>query len=483
MEVHEPIGGQLELLSRRELDMIHSGTIRVLSRVGIKVWEETALGHFADAGADVDRKQHAVRISEELLKETVGRAPREFTFYGRARGYRLRMGARRVHFSIAGQPVNVHDLDGKVRRATVRDAEDIARLGDACRNIHHISVGTVPGDVPDAVHPHHVMFANWRNSIKTTDGYNYGRAAASETIEMASILRGGTEELRRMPTLLGYVNPVSPLQLSKELIEGALVYAEYGQPVLYAPEALSGGTAPATIAGLLVQQNAEVLAGIMVSQLAHPGTPVLYGTVSAAMDMRTGAAALGGPEVGLINIASAQLARYYGLPCRGTGGNTDSKVVDAQAGAETAQSVLMAGLAGMNFIYDAAGSLDGSLVLSKEKIVLDDEICGMVARILGGVKVTDETLALDEICAVGPSASHLGRAFTAKHFRTEHFIPGLMERGSREAWEKHGMKDIAQQARGKAERVLREHEPEPMDRSVESELREYLTRLTKRHAR
>lgn len=482
MEVHEPIGGQLELLSRGELDMIHAGTITVLSKVGVKVWEQTALELFADAGADVDRKQHTVRISEDLLKETVGRAPHEFYFYGRAEGYRLRMGARRVHFSIAGQPVNVHDLDGKVRRATVRDAEEIARLGDACRNIHHISVGTVPGDVPDAVHPHHVMFANWNNSIKTTDGYNYGRAAASETIEMASILRGGKEELRKIPTLLGYVNPVSPLQLSMELIEGALVYAEYGQPVLYAPEALSGGTAPATIAGLLVQQNAEVLAGIMVSQLAHPGTPVLYGTVSAAMDMRTGAAALGGPEVGLINIASAQLAKYYGLPCRGTGGNTDSKVVDAQAGAETAQSILMAGLAGMNFIYDAAGSLDGSLILSKEKVVLDDEICGMVSRILEGIKVTDETLALDEICAVGASASHLGRAFTSHHFRKEHFIPSVMERRSREAWERDGMKDLAGQAREKANRILKNHVPEPMDEDVVSELRKYLAAVTKRHA-
>lgn len=483
MIVHEPTGGQLELLSRDDLDRIHAGTIMVLSKTGVKVWSERALMLLADAGADVDLESRTARISEVLLKEAIRKAPREFQLVGREPEYRLLMGARKVHFSIAGQPVNIHDLDGRIRRAVVRDAEEIARLGDACANIHHISVGTVPGDVPDAVHPHHVLLANWKNSIKTSDGYNFGAEAAKETLEMACMLRGGEEELRKTPTLLGFVNPVSPLQLSKELIEGAMMYAEYNQPVLYAPEALAGATAPATLAGLLVQQNAEVLAGITVSQLKSPGTPVMYGTVSAALDMRTGAAALGGPEVGLLNVATAQLARYYGIPCRGTGGNTDSKIVDAQAGAETAQGVLMAALAGMNFIYDAAGSLDGSLVLSKEKIVLDNEICGMVSRILEGVKVTDESLALNEICSVGPVASHLSRPFTLAHFRKEHFIPSLMERRSREAWEKDGMKDLPRRAREEAKRLLKGHVPEPMDRGILDDLTEFVAALTKKHAR
>jgi len=269
--------------------------------------------------------------------------------------------------------------------------------------------------------------------------------------------------------------------LSKELIEGALVYAKYNQPVLYAPEALAGGTAPVTLAGLLVQQNAEVLAGIMVSQLANPGTPVLYGTVSAAMDMKTGAAALGGPEVGLINVASAQLARYYDLPCRGTGGNTDSKTVDAQAGIETTQSLLMASLAGMNFIYDAAGSLDGSLVLSKEKVVIDNELCGMVTRTLDGIRIDEETLAVDEILKAGPAATFLSRPFTMKHLRSEHFIPSLLERRSREAWEKDGVKEMRMRARDEAKRILKEHTSEPADSGVIADLQKYIAEITKTH--
>jgi len=253
--------------------------------------------------------------------------------------------------------------------------------------------------------------------------------------------------------------------------------------MIYAPEALSGGTAPATLAGLLVQQNAEVLSGIMISELANPGTPVFYGTVSAALDMRTGATALGGPEVGLLNIAAGQLGRFYGLPRRGTGGNSDSKTVDAQAGLETAPNMLMAALGGMNFIYDACGSLEGSLTVSYEKLVIDNEIAGMVSRVLGGIEVTDETLAVDEICRVGPNASFLGTSFTMRHFRKEHFLTTLLDRKSLDSWVKAGAKDIAVVAREKAKRILDEHQPVPMDEDVLTEVQEYVRKESKTYGR
>jgi trimethylamine--corrinoid protein Co-methyltransferase len=312
----------------------------------------------------------------------------------------------------------------------------------------------------------HALWANLKNARKTTDGYNHGAKWAEETLRLGAIVRGGMNELMKKPMLLGFTNPVSPMQLSKELIEGAIIYAKHNQPVLYAPEALSGGTAPSTLAGLLVQQNAEVLSGIMVSQLAKAGAPVLYGTVSAAMDMRTGAPALGGPEVGLINLATAQLARYYKLPCRGTGGNTDSKLVDVQAGIESSLSLLLAAYAGMNFIYDSAGSLDGSIATSYAKIVVDAEVCGMVTRILRGIEVTDETLAVDEIVRVGPAANYLGTPFTMKMFRKEHYMPMLLDRRSRDAWEADGGRGMEIAAREKAKQILKDHHPEPLPRDV-----------------
>jgi len=472
-------GGQLELLSRDGLDRIHGATVEILQRMGMKIWEPTALRLFRDAGAEVDEKTMMARISEDLLKETVRKAPREFKLYGRDPSYVLDMSGNRVHFGPSGLAVKVHDLDGRIRPGKMKDVGDLARLVDALDNIHMNVMNVTPSDVPDHVYHLHVMMEDWKNSIKTTDGYNWTARKAQETVDMAAILRGGTEELMKKPCLLGFTNPVSPMQQSKELIEGALVYARYKQPMIYAPEALAGGTAPATLAGLLAQQNAEVLSGIMISELANPGAPVFYGTVSAALDMRTGATALGGPEVGLLNIATGQLGRYYGLPRRGTGGNSDSKTLDAQAGLETATNMLMAGLAGMNFVYDACGSLEGSITTSYEKLVIDNEIAGMVTRVLGGIEITDETLAVDEICRVGPNASFLGTSHTARHFRKEHFLPSLLDRRSMEAWMKAGSKDITVVAREKAQKILREHEPMPMDKGTTAELEEYVKKATK----
>jgi trimethylamine--corrinoid protein Co-methyltransferase len=483
MKINEPVGGQLELLSRNEIEKIHGATVEVLGRLGVKVWEPRAFDLFKDAGAETDKKTMMVRIPEGLLLETVRKAPSEFYMYGRDPKYRLRMGARRVHFSLAGQTVKVHDLNGLVRDTLLKDTEDVAKLGDHCEFIHHVSLGTTPKDVPDEVHGPHHIWANWRNSVKTTDGYNYGAKLSERSLEMLSILRGGKEEMEKMPTLMGFTNPVSPMQLSTELLQGAMIYSMHNQPMIYAPEALAGGTAPVTLAGLLVQQNAEVLSGIMVSQMVRPGSPVLYGTVSAAMDMKTGSPALGGPEVGLINIATAQLARHYNLPCRGTGGNTDSKACDMQAGYESSTTLLMASLAGMNFIYDAAGSLEGSLTMSLEKIVMDNELCGMISKTLSGIDTSDESLAVDEIVKAGQNARHLGTPLTAKRFRSELFIPTMLDRRSRDSWAKDGKKDMQARAREEAKRILKEHQTEPVDRAVAADLERFLKRIDREAGR
>ncbi len=479
--MHEPIGGQLEIFTKKDVQRIHGAAMEVLKRLGVKVWSENGRKLFAEAGAEVDDKTMTVKMDESLVMDIVHKAPASFNYYGRDPHYRLLMGKKRVHFSLCGQGVKVHDLDGKVRLATQRDLENMALIGDYCEYIHHVSMMTTPMDVPPETMHIQALWGMLKNSTKTVDGYTHGARSAEETIRLGAIIRGGDEELIKKPLLLGFTNPVSPMQLSKELVDGSIVYAKYKQPVLYAPEALSGGTAPATLAGLMVQQTAEVLSGIMVSQLANPGAPVFFGTVSAAMDMKTGAPALGGPEVGLLNIATAQLARHYKLPCRGTGGNSDSKLVDAQAGIETALGILQASYAGVNFMYDAAGSIDGSITTSYEKIVIDNEICGMVSRILRGIEVTDETLAVDEIVRMGPAANYLGTTHTLRHFRKEHYIPGLLDRKSRDLWEAGGAKEIVEIAREKARWILKNHVPEPLDSSILAEGDEFVKNVVKAH--
>ena len=478
----ELVGGKLKILTRDEIEKIHGATVEVLEKAGIKVWGSRARDLFKEAGAAVDNRTMIVRIREELLLETIRKAPAEFDIYGRDTEHVMHFGRNQVHFGVAGLGVRVQDLDGRIRPSTLKDVADLARLADGCENIQIVLMMVTPTDVPDNVSHLYVILEDWKNCSKTTDGLNYSARTAMETLEMASILRRGRDELVKRPCLLGFTNPVSPLQLSSELTDGAIEYAKFRQPMIYAPEALAGGTAPATIAGLLVQQNAEILAGIMVSELAQPGAPVLYGTVSAAMDMRTGAAALGGPEVGLINIASAQLGRHYNIPLRGTGGNTDSKAVDAQAGAETALNMLMAAMSGMNFIYDACGSMDGSITISYEKLVIDNEIAGMVSRVLEGIHVDEQSLAVDEIMRAGHRANYLSSSFTQRNFRKEHFIPVLMNRKSRDSWSKEGGLDINEAARKEARRILRDHQVKPMDKDVVKALHSYVTRTAKSYA-
>ena len=479
MQANEPVGRQFEVLSRDDLDKIHGATMEVFRRLGIKVMEPDALELFDHAGADVDWKTRMVRIPESLVEETLRKAPSEFKMYGRDPKYELDYSDNKVYFGIAGCAVRVHDLDGEVRPGTVADVENLARIADYLENIHHILLMITPFDVPDEVYHLHCINADWKNSVKTTDGFTWTARKAQETIDMAAIMRGSYEEVMKRPPLLGFMNPVSPMQLSKELTEGALVYAKYRQPIVFAPEAMAGATAPSTLAGLITQQNAEVLAGIMVSQLANPGTPVLYGTASTVMDMKTGTAAMGGPEVGLINMATGQLGRYYNLPRRGTGGVTDSKLVDAQAGAETAMSLLMAAMSGMNFVYEACGGLDGTLTFSYEKLVIDNEIAGMVSRILKGIEVNEETLAVDEICKYG-STNYLGSPNTGKMFRKEHYLPTLFDRRNWEAWLRAGGRDISQEARRKAKWILKEHMVEPIEKGIQAEIDGFIKKTTRK---
>jgi len=477
-------GGQLRILTSDELYEIHLATLEILERIGVKVPGPKALRMLGEAGAHIDIRKKIARIPKYLIEEAIKKAPSGFILFGRDPKYKLRFEDRRVYFSMGGQSVNVLDLEtGKRRASTLKDCENFCRLADALENIQHASSSVVrPRDVPESVAHVYELFAGFRNTTKTVDGEIYGQAIAIDGIRMASVVAGGEEELKKRPLLLGFHNPVSPLQLSEKLTEGLMVYAKYKQPILIAPEAQAGATAPVTLAGLLAQQNAEVLSGIAIAELVNPGAPVLYGTVSTIMDMKTGNLAYGAIEAGLINVATAQLARYYGLPSRGTGGGTESKIPDVQAGFEKAMTLMMAALAGINFIYNAAGTLESTLTASYEQTVIDNEICGMVSRALRGVEISDETLALDVIEAVGPEGQYLDQRHTLEHLKKEHYLPTIISRERRERWERAGSRDLREIAREEAKRILKEHQPEPLDRDVEENLKKIVKEVEKRES-
>jgi len=474
-------GSQLEFLTNDELYEIHMATMEVLEEVGVKFLSEEALQLLADAGAYVDFKNQTVRIPEYLVREALKKAPSRCTVYGRDLKPKMKLEEGRVYFAMLGWLPYVLDLEtGTRREGTLSDMEAFFKLGDALENIHSLDWAVWPKDIPDYLVPVYGLFIGFKNTTKPLEGYLYGKTASQDYVRMASVVAGGEEELRKKPLLTVIENPVSPLQHSKELIEGLMVYAKYGQPIIIAPEDQSGTTAPVTLAGTLVQQNAEILSGIVLAELVNPGVPVLYGTVSTIADMRSGSIALGAVELGMINVATAQLAHYYGIPSRGTAGTTDSKIPDIQAGIEKAITLLMATFAGINFIYSFAGTLDSTITMSYEQLVIDNELAGMVTRGLKGIRVDNEALAVDVIKNVKPGGHYLTQKHTLENFRNEHYIPKILSREKREVWEKLGAKDLREVARESVKKILKKYEPEPLDSDVEKELRKIIKEVKKR---
>lgn len=471
-----------EPFSKGDIERMHDATVRVLEGTGIRVLEEEAVRLLVGAGASYDKATGVVKVPEEVLDKCMSSAPSRFKLYARGGEYSLAFGEGKVHLSSMGTAVKVEDLDGNVRPSTADDLRSFLLLTDALPHIDHSSWTCWPRDVPERIAHLEAMFLSLKHSNKTIDGWNWGARGTEESLDLAAIAAGGRDALAERPMLLGFANPVSPLTLAKEATEGLISYARAGQPCVYPPECMAGGTSPATIAGLLVQQNAEVLASIMVAQLAKPGAPSVYSSVSGMMDMRTGSIALGASEVGLIMAGTAQLARRYKVPCRGTGGNTESMLADYQAGAETATTLLMASLSGIDFVYDAAGSVESSLTASFTKLVLDDAVCGQVKRVLSGSVVDDESLAEQVIASAAHKGAYLSHPHTLRHFRKEAFVPPQFWRGSRGSWDSQAVKDIRESARRRAMEIINEHEVAlPLDNDVERKMAEYIKGVLKNH--
>lgn len=475
------MGMRLEPFTKDELERIDDATVRVFEHTGIRVLDDEAVKLFEAAGASFDKKTSFVKIPERVLRECLRSAPRRFKLHARNPKYTIAFGEGNVYLSTVGTSVKAEGLDGIVRPSTAKDAENFYRLADALPYIDHTGWACWPRDVPESIAYLQDIFLGFKYSTKTLDGWNLGTRDSERGLDLAAIAAGGRDELEKKPLLLGFSNPVSPLTLSKESTQGLITYARASQPCLYPPECMAGGTSPASIAGLLVQQNAEVLASVALAQLAKRGAPSIYSTVSSVMDMRTGAIALGAPEAGLISAGSAQLARFYGLPSRGTGGNTEAMLADYQAGVEAASTLLMAALSGFDIIYDPAGSIESSLTASYTKMVLDNDVCGLVKRTLAGIDVDEDSLAVEVIESAAVDGKFLSRPHTMKHFRKEHFVPSMLWRGSRNAWEAQKVKDLREKAKLRCQQILKEHVTDPpLDAEVEKRMVQFIKDVAKK---
>jgi trimethylamine--corrinoid protein Co-methyltransferase len=469
-----------EVLSSEELQQIDAASMNILETVGVQVGLKKAREVFREAGARVDEAARSVRIPESVVRGALDRAPSQFTLYGADPDFRMEIGIDHVNFAALGTPTKIIDTEtGERRDTTLEDVRTHLRIIDGLDHIHNSQMDIWPTDIPMTTIHAEAIFAWAQNSRKSFGLGTYGVMPTEDMMRMMSMAVGGKEELKKRPRFFGICSVMSPLQMINLQLEGLFFFAEYGQPLAMSPEAISGATAPATLAGLLAQQNAEILAHITLAQLIVPGTPVLYGSVSTIADMKNGLVALGSQETSLITAAAAQLARHYGVPSRAVGGATEALTLDMQCALERSTTLLPAVLAGVHFIT-CGGTLESTMLESHPLMVLDDELCGRALRLARGIEVTDETLALDLIKEVNWQAHYLDQVHTAQHYRREHLIPRLLRRDPRQAWTSKGSKTAIDLARERVREILAKHQPLELDPAVEKEMQAYLEMVRKR---
>ena len=464
---------RFEVLSQSEVDRIHAASMEILNTVGVQVEWEPARDLFRKAGADVDDKAACVRIPETLVSWALEQAPEQFTLYGSEPDFQLQIGGDSVCFAGLGTPTQIIDLEtGKRRPTTMEDTIRHIQLINGCRHIHNSQMDVWPNDIPmTTIHSEAIW--TWAHHSRKPFGMGcYGYLPTLDMMRMMAIVSGGKEALRKRPTFFAICSVGSPLQMIQMQLEGLLICADYGQPLAMSPEAIAGATAPVTLAGLLTQQNANILAHVTLCQIFRPGAPVLYGTVSTIANMRLGNVALGSVETGMITAGAAQLARFYGLPCRSVGGATESKLEDLQAGMERTATLLPAVLAGVNFIT-CGGTLDGTMLESDAMLMLDDELCGAALRLARGIEVDKDTIALDLIKDIGFSSNYMDQEHTARRFRDEHYIPRLLPREPFDTWEQSGSRTALDRARDRVRDILAEHKPRQREPAMNAALDEY----------
>ena len=460
-------GGQLKVLTQDQIERISNASLEILETVGVRVQEENALQLLAKSGVEVDTKTQVVKVPPSLVKESLKKAPNRILLSGKTSEYDLELEGTNVYTFGGGSLVHVLDLEGRHRLANSKDLEDLTRLQDKLENPHMMHCTVIPSDVP-IVGSSLIRYAlTTRNTWKHVFADSEGKQGVLDLLKLARIV-AGEEDLTKKHYFTTCSCIVSPLKQNRDSVEVIMEAAKWNVPNILDEMPSPGGTAPVTLAGLLIEQNANILCSLVIAQLVNPGAPCIYGAPSGGMDMRTGNFSGAAPEAGLIAVASAQIAHHYGLPCM-TGVGLDSKIPDQQAGYERASNFLMSALGGTNLYVDSTGALETERLCSYEQVAIDNEILQMVYRILRGIEVTDETLALDVIRNVGPLGAHfLSQEHTRRHMRTELWIPDLTDRNTWEGWERAGGKDIRERAKEKVRKILTEHWPKPLSKDVET---------------
>jgi trimethylamine--corrinoid protein Co-methyltransferase len=484
---------KFELLEPSQTEAIHQASLDILENAGATFLTAKAREILAEAGATVDARTGNVRIPAGLIKETLRKCPDEFRLYARNPKHNLILGGRNQYMTCGGEYPYILDLESGARRPAVfSDLPPIIKVTDALENI---SVGgsymVAPSDLPEEYRHIERGALHYKFSTKTThwdtEGYIGGsrELGSDHNLELAAVVAGGMEELRKKPIGTASICPSSPIIYDVGLTDDAINFAKHAVPILIEPMDNTGATSPNTLAGSLVQTNATVLAGIALIQLVNPRNPVVYGSIPIVLELRTGIPAASCPETAVRCAGGAQMAKYYGIPSAMSGGVTDSKLPDIQAGFESALGMLTTVLAGANWTRVVAGALEYHFTASYEMLVIHDEMFGMALRIARGMEINEDTMATSLIKAIAPLGGHyMTEKHTLDHIVSERYLPRVSDKHTRGDWEKAGSKDLAQVARERVKQILATHRTDPpLPKDIERELDVTKAQIEKRLAK
>jgi trimethylamine--corrinoid protein Co-methyltransferase len=445
-------------LTAKDVRQIDDTAHRILEEVGIRIRSGVFLDRLKTAGATVDYANERACFPADWLAEVLAHAPSRFTLHSRDDQNDLALGNGKVYFTNGGRVFRLFDAGtGDYRLTMLRDVAQTAKLVNHLKHLDSYIIACQAHDL--AAKNYHLN--DFYHALNCTTKHVMGGCdnlkGVRQVWELASFIAGGEDMFREKPFVSIITNLISPLTAGSNALNILDFCVKHGIPVTCAPAPIAGATSPATLAGTLAQMHAEALAGAAIAQILSPGAKVLYGAVPTVIDLRSMDLAMGSVETGMMNAAAVQLAKLYQLPIYASAGVSESKSPDIQAGCEKGLNILLVGMAGADYIHLAAGMLDSGNAISYEQYIIDDEIIGMVKRVLAGVRVNKEALGLDVIRKVGPGGNYVTEDHTVEHMMDEFFYPNPSVRLNFDLWQEAGQPDMLRRAAIQVRQIL-QHE-------------------------
>lgn len=464
-------------LSDDQIEALHHASLDIIEKIGILFLNEDACRILKEAGCDVDDATQTVKMDRNFVLEQLATAPSEFNIIPRNPKREITIGGKHFVFGPVGSPPNVMDLEGGRRVGSHLDYQNLIKLSQAFNCIHFISGYPVePLDIHASIRHLHCTYDMLTLSDKAVHAYSLGKERIEDVIEMVRIAAGlSEEEFTEQPRMFTNINSSSPLKHDYPMLDGAMRLARLNQPVIITPFTLAGAMAPVTLAGAIVQQNAETLACIALLQSIRIGAPVVYGAFTSNVDMKSGAPAFGTPEYIRAMQISGQMARFYNLPWRGSNANA-ANAPDAQAMWESAFSLQGVTSGGANVIYHAAGWLEGGLSASMEKFVLDCEMLQQLIYLQKPIAFEGDDLGLDAIAEVGPFGHFFGCEHTQSRYKSAFYSPLISDWSNFESWEEKGSQWAHQRAQKAVREILDNFEVPPLDPAIDEELKSFMAK-------